>query len=183
MNLRNICLTIVVLVVLAITPMDAQEKLGDLVSENGYEWIIGKWAATKDNGDKIEVEYKWGLDKCIILMDLKDKDFKYHGMIIFHPSSEEVIHIGADNEGGISKGTWQDEYGDAVSKMELTRREGEVIKADFVHSRVDANTFKLASYRVESDGSRSASPSAQLTYKRQKRPRISTTLKSGDKTK
>jgi hypothetical protein len=35
MNLRNICLTIVVLVVLAITPMDAQEKLGDLVSENG----------------------------------------------------------------------------------------------------------------------------------------------------
>ena len=183
MNLRNICLTIVVLVVLAITPMDAQEKLGDLVSENGYEWIIGKWAATKDNGDKIEVEYKWGLDKCIILVDVKDGDLKAHGMIMFHPSSEEVIQIGADNKGGIWKGTWQDEYGNAVRKTEYTNRNGEVKKVDMVHSRVDANTFKVAVYRVEYDGSRAASPLFELTYKRQKRPRISTTLKAGDKTK
>jgi len=183
MNLRTICLTIVVLVVIAITPMDAQEKLGDLVSENGYEWIIGKWAATMDDGDKIEVEYKWGLDKCIMLMDLKMKDFKYHGMIMFRPSNMEVIQIGADNKGGTWKGTWQDEYGVAVHRTEHTSREGEVNKADLVHSRVDANTLKLAMYGVESDGSRAASPWSELTYKRQKRPRISTTLKAVDKTK
>ncbi len=183
MNLRNICLTIVVLVVVAITPIDAQEKLGDLVSENGYEWMIGKWAATKGNGDKIEFEYKWGLDKCIMLMDLKDGDFKYHGMIMFRPSSEEVIQIGADNKGGIWKGTWQDEYGDAVYKTEYTNRNGEVNKGDIVHSRVDANTFKLAVYGVEYDGSRAASPLTELTYKRQKRPRISTTPKAVEKPK
>jgi hypothetical protein len=183
MNLRNICLTIVVLVVLAITPTNAHEKLGDLVSENGFEWIIGKWAATMDDGDEIEVEYKWGLDKCIMLMDLKDGDFKYHGMIMFRPSSEEVIQIGADNKGGIWKGTWQDEYGDAVYKAEHTIRNGEVNKGDVVHSRVDANTHKLAVYGVEYDGSRAASPLAELTYKRQKRPRISTTPKAVEKPK
>jgi hypothetical protein len=183
MNWRNISLMTIVLVVIAITPMDAQEKLGDLVSQHGYEWIIGKWAATTDEGDKTEVEYKWGLDRWIVLVDVKTQEGKYHGMIMFRPSSEEVIQIGADNKGGTWKGTWQDEYGDAVLRTEHTTREGDVRKNDFVHSRIDLNTFKVTSYGVESDGSRSASPWYELTYKRQKRPRISTTLKAVEKTK
>jgi hypothetical protein len=183
MNLRNICLTIVVLAILAVTPMDAQEKLGDLVSQNGFEWIIGKWATTTDEGGKIEFEFKWGLDKCIILMDLKMGDFKYHSMTLFRPSRGEVVQIGADNKGGIWKGTWQDEYGDAVSRMEHTSRDGEVNTADLILHRVDADTITVALYDVGSDGSRASSPSSKLTYKRQKRPRISTTLKAVDKSK
>ena len=183
MNPRNICLTIVVLLILSAIPMGAQEKLGDLVSQDGFEWIIGKWATTTDGGDKIEFEYKWELDKNIILMDLKMGDFKYHSMTMFRPSSEEVIQIGADNKGGTWKGIWQNEYGDAIHRTEHTSREGEVTKADIVHRKVDADTLKVAMYGIEPDGSRAASPWTELTYKRQKKPRISATVEAVGKPK
>ena len=30
------------------------EKLGDLVAQYGYDWLVGKWAATADNGQQEE---------------------------------------------------------------------------------------------------------------------------------
>lgn len=168
MSMRGISLTIVVLLVACAIPAAAQQKLGDLVYEGGYDWILGKWVATTDEGDKIEFEYKWGLDKHVILIDLKMREFKLHGMIMFVPSKEEIVQVSADNRGGTWKGTWRDDYGQAVNRMENTSADGETMKAEIVHSKVDADTMKVAMYAVDDSGYRASEAWGTLNYKRQK---------------
>lgn len=166
MSLRSILLAAAAMLVACTAQVAAQQSLGELVSENGYDWIIGKWA-TSEEGEKTEAEYKWGLDKHIILVDVKRGDFKYHGIIMFVPSREEVIQIGADNQGGVWKGTWSAENDSAVYKMEHIRPDGEIRKYEFVHSQVNAEAMKVAMYAVEDTGSRASEPRATPIYKRQ----------------
>ena len=168
MSAKSVFLTMAILCVVLVVPAVAQTSLGDMVSEGGYDWLIGKWEATTDQGGKIEFEQKWGLDKHVMLVEFKMGDFKMLGMIILVPSREEIIQVGADNRGGTWKGTWSDEYGDAVHRMVQTKADGEIQKADLVHTRVDADTMKVAMYGVDSDGYRASESWATVTYKRQK---------------
>lgn len=167
MSLRNILLIAAAMLVACAAQAATQQSLGDLVSENGYDWLIGKWAATTNEGEQIEFEYKWGLDKHIVLADLKMGDFKYHGIIMLVPAREEVIQVGADNKGGIWKGAWSGEDGKAVHRTEHTRPDGETRKADIVHAKADADTMKVATYGVDSSGQRASEPWGTVTYKRQ----------------
>ena len=48
MSVRCISLIIAVLLGVCSIPAGAQDKLGDLVAEYGYDWMIGKWSATSD---------------------------------------------------------------------------------------------------------------------------------------
>jgi len=168
MSVKSVFVAILAVLAIAAIPAAAQDKLGDLVYEGGYDWILGKWAATTDEGDKIELEYKWGLDRYVILVDFKMRDFKLHGMVMLVSSREEIIQVGADNKGGTWKGTWRDDYGEAVNRMEHTRADGETMKAELVHSRVDADAMKVAMYAVEDSGYRASEAWGTLTYKRQK---------------
>jgi hypothetical protein len=167
MDIKSVLLTTAVLLACLASPALAQQSLGDLVTEGGYEWLIGKWVATTDEGSKLRFEQKWGLDKNTMLVDFQMGNFKMHGMIVFVPSREEVLQISADNQGGIWKGTWRDEYGDAVHRMEQTKPDGETQKAEIVHTRVDADTMKTVMYGLDSDGYRAADPWATVIYKRQ----------------
>jgi hypothetical protein len=157
-----------ILCVVLSVPAVAQQSLGDLVAEGGYDWLIGRWAATTDGGGQLDLEMKWGLDKNVILMGFKMGDFKMHGMIVLVASREEIIQAGADSQGGFWKGTWSDEYGDAVCQMERTKADGEVQKGAMVYSRVDAETMKVAMYGVDSDGYRASEPRGTVTYRRRK---------------
>ena len=167
MNIRNAHLALVALLILFTVPVTAQQTLGDLVSEGGYDWLIGKWLATTDEGGELRLEHKWALDRNTMLVDFQMGGFRLQGMIVFVPSREEVIQIGADNQGGTWKGTWRDEYGDAVHRMEQTRPDGQTQKAEIVHTRVDADTMKATMYTVDSDGYRAAEAMGTVTYKRQ----------------
>ena len=168
MSMRNVSLAIVVLLAVCAVPAPGQDKLGDLLYQGGYEWVLGKWVATTDEGARVEVEYKWGLDKHVILMDLKMGEFKLHGMIMYVASKEEIIQVSADNRGGTWKGTWRDDYGEAVNRMEGTQANGQTMKAEVVYSKVDADTMKVAMYGVDEDGYRASEAWGTLNYKRQK---------------
>ena len=167
MSVKGAFLSVVALLAVSAIPATAQQSLGDLVAQGGYDWLIGKWVATTDEGDKLEFEQKWGLDKHVILVDFTMREFKMHGMIIFVPSREEVIQVGADTRGGTWKGTWRDEYGSAVHRIEHTSADGEIQEAEIVHTKVDAETMKAAMYGLDSDGYRTSEPWSTLTYKRQ----------------
>ena len=167
MDFKSALLTTATLLVLLTAPITAQESLGDLVSQGGYDWLIGNWVATTDEGGRLHFVQRWGLDRNTMLVDFQMGTFKMHGMIIFVPSREEIIQISADNQGGTWRGTWRDEYGDAVHCMEQTKADGETQKAEIVHTRVDADTMKVAIYEVDSDGYRAADAWGTMTYKRQ----------------
>ncbi len=178
MNLRCASLLIVVLVVASAIPVGAQQKLGDLVAQGGYDWLIGRWVGTTDQGDKVEFRYDWALDKQIVVSDTIMSGFKYHGMAVLSPNGYEVLGFGADNRGGVWKGTWSEDPAGLVNRIEATSSSGEVRKADIVHSRVDADTMAVAIYPVDNNGSRSDEPWAKLNYKRQTAPAAAVTAAS-----
>jgi uncharacterized protein (TIGR03067 family) len=167
MSVRRITLVIAVLLAISAIPAKAQDKLGDLVAEYGYDWIIGKWSATGDDGGQVELEYKWILDKCSICVNVKMGDFKYHGLIMFTPSREEVVQLGADNMGGTWNGTWGEDNDGAVNRNQRLDTYGTTETMDMVFIKVDNDTFKVKQYPVE-NGYRASQPRGETTFKRKK---------------
>lgn len=167
MSLRSVFSTVVILLIAWAAPGMAQQKLGDLVAMGGYEWIIGKWVATADDGQKAESNFDWAADKCVILNDLRVGDFKYQGMILLPPAGGDAFDEGADSRGGIWKGTWSPDGDGLVRKVEHTSPDGQSRKGEIVYGKVDADTITIAIYGADSSGARSSEPWNKLTYKRQ----------------
>jgi len=167
MSMKSISLVIVVFLAVSAIPAGAQEKLGDFVAEYGYDWMLGNWSATSDEGKQVELEYKWILDKCAMCVNVKIGDFKYHGLIMLVPSREEIIQIGADNMGGTWNGSWTEDYEGAVNRNQRLDPDGTTLTMDHVYIKVDNNSFKIKEYSVES-GNRSSQASGETTFKRQK---------------
>lgn len=168
MSLRSMFLVVATLLVVSAVPAGAQQNLGDLLTEYGYDWVIGKWAAEGNSGQKVELEYKWILDKNAMCVNVKMGEFKYHGMMMFVPSREEVIQIGADNMGAMWNGTWTEDYDGVVNRNERIEPDGTTQKMDMVYTKVDNYSFKVKQYDVESDGYRASQVRSELTFKRQK---------------
>jgi hypothetical protein len=171
MSFKSAVLTMTILCIVSAVSALAQGSLGDMVVEGGYDWMIDKWAAVIDGENKLELEYKWGLDKHIILVDSSINNFKIHGMIVFVASRDEIIQVSADNQGGFSEGIWTDEYGDAVLRMKRTLANGESLKGEGVYTRVDADTMKVTIHATDSEGNRTDPP--PIIYKRQKGDSVS----------
>ncbi len=167
MSVKSMSRAVVTLFAVCAVPVVAQQRLSDLVAEGGYDWVIGRWAATMGDGQKIEIEYSWGLDKHIILTDRRMGDFRHHGMVMPAPSGMEALDVGADNRGGVWKGTWYDDPAGLVHRIEHTTADGEIRKSEIVHNRADADRMMVAMYAVDSSGYRSSEPWSKLNYKRQ----------------
>jgi len=168
-KLRNALLAVATILVILAAGARAQQKLGDLVTEGGFDWMIGRWAATTDQGDKIDIVYKWELDKHMISVHLKWPGYEHRGMIFYVPTEEKIVQIGLDNQGGSGKGTWDADGNKAVHKYEHTGADGQTNKMGMAHSKVDADTMKVEVYEVYSSGELSDYPSFTVEYKRQKK--------------
>ncbi len=147
----------------------AQEKLGDLVEEADFNWMIGKWKATTDDGQEIEMSYRWGLDRYLATYDFKMGEFAYRGMIFYVPTEQKVVEIGVDNRGGTAKATWDIEGEKAVSKSERIQADGETVRMAIINSKVNNKTMKMMLYGTDSSGEQADEPWATLEFKRQKR--------------
>ena len=167
-RLRNTILAVSAVLFILAGGANAQQKLGDLVTEGGFDWMIGKWQTTTDQGDKVELVYKWELDKHMVCVYLKWPGYEHRGMVFYVPSEDKIVQIGVDNQGGSGKGTWEAQGNKAVHKYEHTSANQETNKMGFIHSKVDADTMKLEFYEVSSSGELSDYPSFTSEYKRQK---------------
>ena len=141
-------------------------SLGDLMSENGYEWLLGKWKANRD-GRVYELEYEPILDRHAVATDVRIGDFHYRGLVVYAPHSFEVRQAGADSLGGLWKGTWDEAYEGAVNRIEYTRPDGTVQRMEHVYRRVDDDTFKVEEYALQPGGYRASSPQGTLRFERQ----------------
>ena len=172
MSKRNmgqvLVLTVLAAMLIPVVGVQAQEeqKLGDIVSEFGFDGLIGKWEASTDEGQKIIIQYRWALDKNLVLVNYQMGEYAYQGMIFFKPLEEEVVQIGADNRGGHSKGTWAPDGDKAVAKAEFTDAKGEIRKMAITHTMVDKKTLKTEMFGIEDDGTLADTPWGTLEYKR-----------------
>ncbi len=167
MSLRSVVSTVVMVLAVFVAPSMAQETLGDLVASGGYDWIIGRWVAGTDDGQKVEFDFAWALDKHVVLNNLQMGDFKYQGIITLSPIGQEAVDQGADNRGGFWKGVWSPEGDGLVRKVEHTSPDGQVHKGDITVNKGDADAITIAIYLTDSSGNRNAEPMSKLTYKRQ----------------
>jgi len=147
----------------------AQQSFRDLAKEYEADWIVGRWAATTDNGTEIQLVYRWELEGHLLSVDLKMGEYVSRGMIFFVPDEEKVIQVGVDNRGGRSKGTWEEQDGKLVSKSERIDAEGNVQKSAAVFSKVDAKTIKIALYGVDQYDELNDESWGSLDFKRQVR--------------
>ena len=169
-NLRNTILAIATILLIATTGASAQQKLGDLVAEGGFDWMIGKWEANSDEGDKIELVYKWELDKHMVSMHLKWPDNEYRAMIFYNAVEDKIVQITVDNQGGTGKGTWEPTGNKAILKHEHTGSDWQTNKMGFVHSKVDGNTMTWDIHELYSSGELADYSSYTIEFKRQKEP-------------
>jgi hypothetical protein len=167
--LRNTILAGAAIVVILTVGADGQQGLGELVTMGGFEWLIGDWMATTDQGGEIHSFYRWGLNKNLISMGFKMGEFEGRGMIYYDSTEGRVVQIGVDNRGGVAKGTWDPDGEKAVARLEYTPPDGEKRRMASTHSKVDAETMKVEFYEMDSDGWLSDEPTGTLEYKRQKK--------------
>ena len=167
--LRNTILAGAAIVVILTVGAGGQQSLGELVTMGGFEWLIGEWKATTDQGVEVRSYYKWELNKNLISMGFKMGEFEGRGMIYLNPVDYKVYQVGVDNRGGIAKGEWDADGDKAVARLEYTPPGGEKRRMASVHSKVDAETMKVEFYDMDSDGWLSDEPRGTLEYKRQKK--------------
>lgn len=166
---RNIFLFVAAIIFITTSGANAQQKLGDLVTEGGFDWLIGNWEATSDEGDKIELVYKWELDKHLMTMLLKFADNEYRSMIFYKPAEDQIVQITVDNQGGTGKGIWEADGNKAVLKHEHTSADWQTNIMGFAHSKVDAKTMKWEMHEMYSSGELSDYPNFTVEFKRQKK--------------
>ena len=168
MSLTKMFLVLAVGLLIWTSAAAAQEKLGDLVAEAGFDWMVGRWTATTDDGQEIEMSYRWGLDRHLATVDFKMGEYAYHGMIFYDSAEQKIVEVGVDNRGGTAKGTWDMEDEKAISKSDRRQADGESMKMAMLNSKVDARTMKIEVFSVDSTGERGEQPWAALEFKRQK---------------
>ncbi len=104
MKVKGILSLLVVAMAFLAIPATAQDRLGDLVAQGGYDWLIGRWVTTTEDGQESTYEQNWILDRHAIDVRFQMGDLEYKGMTAFIPYREEVIEVGADNQGGSWEG-------------------------------------------------------------------------------
>lgn len=176
MNERNLspgcmgkkCVVLLALLAVCGGPAMAQQSLGDIVAEMGFGWMAGRWTAITDNGDQIQLAYRWTVEKHAIVMDFKMDQTSSHGLIYYAPLEDKVHQISIDSEGNISKGTWDIADGKAITKTERTDAYGQKRSMAIAYSKVDADTMKIELFGIEY-GQVAETPGYTMEFKRQKK--------------
>ncbi len=168
MNLRSILPVLAAVLVVLTAGAKAQQSLGDLVAQGGFEWMMGRWTATTDEGDKMLLEYKLELNKHLVTVHLKWPDNEYRGIIFYDVPKDQVVQVGVDGQGGNGKGAWEPMGDKAVLKYTHTGSDWSTNRMALAHCRVDANTMKIEVYGMDSAGQTDAVPSGTLEFKRAK---------------
>ena len=141
--------------------------LSSLVDTGGFNWIIGNWLTTTNEGQTFDVAYKWGMGRNLIKMTFKSGEYEGLAMIFYAPQDGRVMQLGVDNRGGVTRGSWDAEGDKPVATLEFATLDGNSGKIDVVHTNIDAETMEASFYGIDESTGRSAEPWATLKYKRQ----------------
>ena len=155
---------VMVLMAMASTVI-AQESLKDVIEQQGFEWMIGQWKTTTDDGQEIVSTYDWAANGNVIATTFKMGDRSSQGMIYFDADQEQVRQFSMDSRGNAAKGTWEPQGSKAVSKSTWVDEDGQKTAYAVTYEKVDNNTMKSAVYGLE-NGELSYDPWFETNYKR-----------------
>ncbi len=138
----------------------------DFVKEQGLGWVVGRWTAETDDGQTIELGYRWALKGQMIVSTFKMGDEAYQGIIYLIPDEEKVVEIGVYSDGSRAKASWEPQGDKLVSTREKIDGYGDSQKMAIVLSRGKGRTMSAAVHTYEY-GSMADEAMATLEFKRQ----------------
>lgn len=168
MKRMRVILCAAIILGVIVTPTAAYRKMGDLMAEEGIEWIVGKWVLSPEPGFMKTIHLEWDLDRRIVRLSMtRPRDFKYLGIVTFNPSQKEMVGLGADTMGAMFKMVWRIEDATLVWTCVRIEEDGKSSKSDFVFTKVDSSTMKMDIHEIAEGDRRPSKPSATFTYKRE----------------
>ena len=64
----------------ALRPIDPADPCPSSVREAGFEWMIGNWSGTTDDGGTLVHSFAWDLDKHVIVHARQGRELEYLGV-------------------------------------------------------------------------------------------------------
>jgi hypothetical protein len=166
----NSLLVLVLMPVLSLTiASNAAEpnNVGNILKENGFDWLFGKWETTTDANQKIEAEFELEADGYAISVEAKTGSNENIGLVYYSPAKKAILYTGVDSTGRVYTGPWEIKGDMFVVNIEQTKPDGSITHYVRYLSKVDADTMKSVTYSVI-DGKRSEEPIGTLVFKRDK---------------
>jgi hypothetical protein len=142
-------------------------SIGNILKENGFDWLFGKWETITDANQKIEAEFELEADGYAISIEAKTGSNENVGLVYYSPAKKEIFYTGVDSTGRVNTGPWETKGDKLVINLEQTKPDGSVTHFVRYLSKVDADTMKSVTYSVV-EGKRSEEPIGTLVFKRDK---------------
>ena len=154
------CLLLILVIVLslAMTAIAAEpNNIGNILKENGCDWLFGKWEAISDSNQKIEAEFELEADGYAISIEAKAGKNEHAGLVYYSPAKKTILYTGIDNSGRIYTGPWEIKDNKLILNLEQTIPDGSTNYFVRYLSKVDADTMKSVTYNIV-NGKRSEEP-------------------------
>lgn len=145
----------------------AQVTLASLANEANAGWMLGTWKGTTDNGDSMELGFKWELDKHMIVLTINAGGMEAKGFTVMEPGAEMPSYMGVDNQGSVSKGNWNYEDGALVLRLETKRPYESPRKWAATFSGSESSGLTVKMHGLESWGGLSYPAMATIKLKKQ----------------
>ncbi len=161
-------LNLVIVLSLAITAIAAEpNNVGNILKENGCDWLFGKWETTSDSNQKFEAEFELEADGYAISIEAKAGKIEHNAFVYYSSAKKAILYAGIDSSGRIYTGTWEIKDNKLVLNLEQDVPDGQTNYFVRYLSNVDANTMKSVTYNIV-NSKRSEEPISTLVFKRDK---------------
>jgi hypothetical protein len=90
------------------------ENLAEILESGGLGTLIGTWVDQDTNGQALSLTYTWRIKDRVLGLSIKMPGDSSEALIAVDPESGEVMHVSADENGGVGMGQWAEENGVAM---------------------------------------------------------------------
>jgi len=146
----------------------AQNSLENLVSDQSVEWMFGNWQAQADNGDTVTLSISWDLAKHVVALHVKTAEMESKGYTVMEPKEDRPKYYSFDDKGSVGKGSWDQENGDVVLRVETETSGRPAWKAGFVFSGSASTGLQVRMHNIDSSGDLVTPAKATYKFKKQK---------------
>ena len=157
--LRYILLSTVILVNCEIG--FAQTSVGKFLQEHKAEWLAGDWQS--ETGATIS--YRWALKKHLLISEVTTDQWSSRGMTVYDPESEQIRLFSANDQGGVTTGTWEGNGDRLVLRLNTVTSTRESVEFGAIYEMRDDDTIKLSVHGI-TGGKLEADSFGQFTLKR-----------------
>lgn len=109
------------------------KDLGDVLRKSGWDRIVGTWVDADTRGGEVKAVYAWKFENKVVEVTSTTRERETTALMALHPKTGDVVHVGADDQGGGSTGKWKIEDGDAVLEVKYVTADGDEGEVSFRH--------------------------------------------------